>query len=178
MYFQDINSSLATNEHIVYVVLNYSFKSSNYIKDSICCMKVITKRVIECAYTVYNTLGTGFLESVYHNAMIIELGKKGLQVESEVSMAVLYKEHVVGNFKADLLIEQKVIVELKAIDAIARVHEIQLVNYLASCNKDVGLLINFGPNGVTVKRREKESPSKIHIMAMPSANVNKKVKTD
>ena len=118
----------------------------------------ITKEIIGCSYRVYNVLGAGFLESVYHKAMLIELEKLNFEVKSEVSLNVSYYGQVIGEFKADLLIDNKVIVELKAMESIAKVHEVQLVNYLACSKIDLGLLINFGPKGVVVKRRTLAKP--------------------
>jgi len=116
----------------------------------------LTERIIGCAYTVYNTLGAGFLESVYKNAMLIELNKAGLQAESEKPITVYYDDQIVGNFFADIVVNNEVIIELKAVEMISKAHEVQLVNYLNAVNKDIGLLINFGgTNGVKVKRKYK-----------------------
>lgn len=113
----------------------------------------ITHKIIGCAYKVYNTLGFGFLESVYKNSMIIELEKTDLQVEPEKPLDVYYDGAIVGNFFADLLVEDEIIVELKSNERLVKVNEVQLVNCLNAIKKDVGLLINFGPNGVEVKRK-------------------------
>ena len=113
----------------------------------------ITHKIIGCAYKVFNELGFGFLESVYKKAMIIELSKSRLKVESEKSLKVYYDSKVVGEFYVDLYIEDKVIVELKSVETLAKQHEVQLVNYLNVLKKDIGLLINFGPSGVDVKRK-------------------------
>jgi GxxExxY protein len=104
----------------------------------------ITEKIIRAFYRVYNTLGYGFLEKVYENAMAIELRKSGLRVENRKAISVLYAAETVGEYFADLLIENTVIVELKAAKAIADEHEAQLVNYLKATNKEVGLLLNFG----------------------------------
>jgi len=113
----------------------------------------LTHKIIGCAYKVFNELGFGFLESVYKKAMIIELSKSRLKVESEKSLKVYYDNKVVGDFYIDLYIEDKVIVELKSVEILAKQHEVQLVNYLNGLKKDIGLLINFGPSGVDVKRK-------------------------
>ena len=97
--------------------------------------------------------GFGFLESVYKKAMIIELTKNNLKVENEKSLKVYYDNEVAGDFYIDLYIEDKVIVELKSVETLAKQHEVQLVNYLNGLKKDIGLLINFGPSGVDVKRK-------------------------
>ena len=113
----------------------------------------ITHKIIGAAYTVYNQLGFGFLESVYHNAMLIELAKDGLKIESEKPLSVFYDDEVVGEFNADLFVENVVVVELKSVQNLAKGHEVQLVNYLNGLRKEIGLLINFGPSGVEVKRK-------------------------
>ena len=115
--------------------------------------KDITHQIIGCAYTVFNTLGFGFLESVYQNALIIELKKADLNVESEKKINVHYDGQVIGEFSADLLVEDAIIVELKSVEHLSKAHEVQLVNYLNGLKKEIGLLINFGPSGVQVKRK-------------------------
>ena len=118
----------------------------------------LTRKIIGCAYAVFNKLGFGFLESVYRKAMVIELGKAGIKVEEERPITVYYDEYVVGKFSADLYVEETVVVELKSVQNMVRDHEVQLVNYLKGTKKDIGLLINFGPSGVEVKRKYKELP--------------------
>ena len=113
----------------------------------------LTHQIIGCAYTVFNQLGFGFLESVYKNAMIIELNKDELKVEAEKPLSVFYDDQIVGDFYIDLYIENLVIVELKSVENLAKQHEVQLVNYLNGLKKEIGLLINFSPSGVTVKRK-------------------------
>jgi len=113
----------------------------------------ITHKIIGCAYTVFNKLGFGFLESVYKKAMIIELTKNNMKVEDEKPLQVYYDNQVVGEFSADLFVEDTVVVELKSVQNIVKNHEVQLVNYLNGLKKDIGLLINFGPSGVDVKRK-------------------------
>jgi GxxExxY protein len=113
----------------------------------------ITHKIIAAAYRVHNTLGFGFLESVYKKAVIIELSKEGLRVEKEKPLKVYYHDHVVGDFYVDLFVEDEIVVELKSVQRLAKEHEVQLVNYLNGIKKDVGMLINFGPSGVQVKRK-------------------------
>jgi len=113
----------------------------------------ITHQVIGAAYQVYNTLGFGFLESVYKRAIIIESGKKGLCVEAEKPLKVFYDGQIVGDFYIDLLVNGEVIVELKSIQSLKKEHEVQLVNYLNGLQKEIGLLINFGPTGLEVRRK-------------------------
>lgn len=113
----------------------------------------LTEKIIGCAYDVYNTLGAGFLESVYEQSLLIELRSQGLDIQSQVSLDVYYRGQPVGCFTPDLIVNDTVIVELKAVEALAKIHEAQLVNYLTATGKQVGLLINFGPDGVVVKRK-------------------------
>jgi GxxExxY protein len=113
----------------------------------------LTHKIIGCAYKVFNELGFGFLESIYKKAMIIELTKSDLKVESEKPLKVYYDNQVIGDFFIDLYVEDKVIVELKSVQHLVKEHEVQLVNYLQGLQKDIGHLINFGSSGVDVKRK-------------------------
>jgi GxxExxY protein len=112
----------------------------------------LTKKVIGCAYQVHNALGPGFLEKVYENSLRIELESQGLAVKQQCSIPVHYKGIVVGDFLGDPLIEDRLIIELKAIRKLDKQHEAQLVNYLVATGIDTGLLINIGPS-VEVKRK-------------------------
>ncbi len=113
----------------------------------------LTNKIIGCAFSVYNHIGSGYLESVYEKCMLIELKKTGLQVVSQHPIKVLYKGQTVGEFIADLVVEESIVVELKAITQLLKIHEAQLVNYLVSTGMDIGLLINFGPDKVSIKRK-------------------------
>jgi GxxExxY protein len=104
-----------------------------------------TENIIGVFYEVYNELGNGFLESVYEQAMTIALSEAGLQVVRQSPITVHFRGQVVGDFRADLLVNNQVIVELKAVRAIERAFEAQLMNYLRATNIEVGLLMNFGP---------------------------------
>jgi GxxExxY protein len=119
--------------------------------------KEITERIIGCAFTVHSKLGAGFLEKVYENALAIELRKNGLAVQQQVPITVQYDGLPVGEYFADILVENKIICELKANLAIAPEHEVQLVNYLAATGFDIGLLINFG-RSVHVRRKYRGHP--------------------
>ena len=119
----------------------------------------LTEKVIGCAYKVYNSLGAGFLESVYQNALLIELREAELAALSQVKLEVRYRDHVVGYFLADVIVNDVLILELKAVEAIVEAHEVQLVNYLAATGKEIGLLINFGPSGVNIKRKVRDLAS-------------------
>ena len=116
----------------------------------------ITEKIIACAYKVYNKMGYGYLESVYEKCMLIELAKIGLNVESQKPLKVIYEGQVVGDFVADIVVNDTVIVELKSVSKIVKAHEIQLVNYLVTTNKPVGLILNFAKDKVEVKRKVKE----------------------
>ncbi len=116
----------------------------------------ITHKIIGCAYKVYNVLGFGFLESVYRKAMVIEAKKINFNVEEEKPLKVYYDNQVIGEFYVDLFFEE-VVVELKSIQNLSKEHEVQLVNYLNGLKKDIGLLINFGPNGVDIKRKYRKN---------------------
>ena len=104
----------------------------------------LIKLVINIAHEVRRHLVAGYLESVYKKALLIELREAGLEVEDEVELPVLYKGHVIGDFRADIIVEGSVIIELKAVAHLLPAHEIQLVNYLTIAKIDNGLLINFG----------------------------------
>lgn len=104
----------------------------------------ITDKVIKAFYRVYNTLGYGFLEKVYENALFIELKNIGLNVSVQVPIKVFYNETLVGSYFADILVENVVIIELKASESICEEHEFQLINYLKATEIEVGLLLNFG----------------------------------
>ena len=104
----------------------------------------LTGQIIKIFYKVYNELGHGFLESIYQNAFIIELAAAGIAVESEKRIVVYYFGKPVGTFEADLIVEVKIIIELKSKEALHPAHEAQLVNYLRATDIEVGLLFNFG----------------------------------
>ena len=106
--------------------------------------KDLTDVIIKSYYKVYNTLGYGFLEKVYENALFIELRKHGLFVQKQKAIEVFYEEEIVGDYFADLIVSEKVILELKAAEGICEEHENQLINYLKATDIEVGLLLNFG----------------------------------
>ena len=120
--------------------------------------KAMTEKIIGCAYRVYNRMGYGFLESVYENCMMIELRKAGFSAESQKAITVHYEGEVVGEFTADIVVENTVILELKSVRRVIQTHEIQLVNYLVATEKPIGLLLNFGERKVEVKRKLKDLP--------------------
>lgn len=104
----------------------------------------ITNVIIKAYFNVYNKLGLGFLEKVYENSLMIELNRLGLNCSKQVSIKVYYDDVTVGDYYADIVVENKVIIELKAAKSLCEEHEIQLVNYLKATNIEVGLLLNFG----------------------------------
>ena len=112
----------------------------------------LTHQIIGAAYEVYKELGPGFLEKVYEAALLQELGARGIPALSQAEIAVRYKGQPVGLFYADVLVEGKVICEIKATESLLPAHEAQLINYLKATGIKVGLLINFGPKRVVVKR--------------------------
>lgn len=123
----------------------------------------LTQKIIGCAYKVHNTLGPGFLEKVYENALRIELEQLGLNVKQQEPINVTYNGHVVGEYYADLWVDERVVIELKAAQMLAKQHEVQLVNYLAATGIDSGLLLNFG-SSVQVKRKFREYRPKSPLM--------------
>ena len=104
----------------------------------------LTEKIIKAFFTVYNTLGYGFLEKVYENALIIELQKMGLQTAQQETINVLYNGHIVGEYFADIIVNDLVIVEVKAAEGLREEHRNQLLNYLKAIDKEIGLLLNFG----------------------------------
>ena len=112
----------------------------------------ITRSVIGCAFAVINELGAGFLESVYEKALLLVLRQKGLSAISRYPVKVMFRGECVGDFYADIFVEEKVIVELKAVKAIAPEHQAQIINYLNATGVEVGLLINFGNPKLEYKR--------------------------
>lgn len=113
-------------------------RDSNYLHSH------LTDQIIRAFYNVYNHLGFGFLEKVYENAMIVELVEMGLSVEQQKKVDVYYKDNNVGHYLSDLIVENKVIIEVKAAENICLEHECQLINYLKASDKEVGILLNFG----------------------------------
>jgi len=112
----------------------------------------LTGKILEGAFGVHNTLGCGFLEKVYSNALLIELRNMNLHCEQEVPFKVRYKDVVVGDYCADLIVERRVLVELKACASLDSVHEAQILNYLKASSIQVGLLMNFGKSKLQYRR--------------------------
>ena len=106
--------------------------------------KELSETILKVFYEVYNELGYGFLENVYQNAIYFELKSQGFKVEAQKQIKVYYKNELVGNFIADLLIDDLIIIELKACDTLVKAHYAQTLNYLKATNIEIGLLLNFG----------------------------------
>ena len=116
-------------------------------------VETLVKTVIECSKNIRRHLGPGYLESVYKNAMLVELKKNNLAYEIEKPINVYYEGTLVGEFKADIIVEGILILELKAVQTLHMAHEIQLVTYLTATGVDNGLLINFGSEELQFKRK-------------------------
>jgi GxxExxY protein len=115
-------------------------------------LNVLSERVIGCVYRVSNELGSGFLESVYENALALELCACGIAFERQKQLKVTYRRKVVGDFAADFVVDEAMIVELKAVRTLLPEHQAQLLNYLHAANLHLGLLVNFGNPRVQIKR--------------------------
>ncbi len=113
----------------------------------------LSKAIIGCAYRVYNIMGFGFLESVYEKCLLIELKKSALKAETQQPITVKYNDIVVGDFLADIIVNNQIIIELKSVKRIVNKFEQQLVNYLTATNINVGLIINFAEQKVEIKRK-------------------------
>jgi GxxExxY protein len=115
-------------------------------------INLITRRIIGCAFEVGSELGIGYLEKIYENALVHEMRKQGLLVQQQVPLQVLYDGVVVGEFLADIIVEEKVLVELKSVPGIIEAHMAQCLNYLKTTGLSVGLILNFGTTRVQTKR--------------------------
>jgi len=114
--------------------------------------KLISEQVISCAFEVSNTLGAGFVEKVYENALCVELNKAGIPFCRQQRYGIRYKNENIGNYIADIVVAEKLLIELKALSALNRDHEAQVMNYLKASGLRVGLLINFGTARIGMKR--------------------------
>ena len=114
--------------------------------------KEVTHEILNAAFEVHNTLGCGFLEKVYEKALVYELRRRNLKIATQKEINVYYKKKQVGNYIADLIVEDKVIIELKAVEAISKIHEAQLLNYLKASGYEVGLILNFAKTKLDYKR--------------------------
>ena len=117
--------------------------------------KELINTIADCAKKVRSVLTPGFEEKVYKNAMFIELRDSGISVETEIPFKVYYKNQIVGDYRADMIAERQVIIELKAVNALLPIHEVQLVNYLSATGIDDGMLINFGADRLEIRHRNR-----------------------
>lgn len=118
----------------------------------------VTSKILECCFEVINELGAGFLETVYEKALCIALQQKGLNIGFQVPLSVSFRGQSVGDFFADLVVDERVIVEIKAVKALAPEHQAQLINYLKATGIRVGLLVNFGNPKLEFKRSYFDPP--------------------
>ncbi|MDE5643739.1 MAG: GxxExxY protein [Muribaculaceae bacterium] len=112
-------------------------------------------RINKAAFEVRRNLTPGYLESIYQSALVLELRNAGLNVETEVPLSVSYKNYIIGNFKADIIVEKRIIIELKAVNNLLPIHEVQLVNYLQTTGYDKGILINYGSKDFAFRLKSK-----------------------
>ncbi len=126
----------------------------------------LTGDILQACFEVSNELGAGFLESVYQNAMLIALRQKGLKAQPQYPLSVCFRGEVVGNFYADIFVEDKVILEIKAVSSLTSEHMAQVINYLKATSVEVGLLVNFGRPKLEYKRleRNKNRPDSLKIL--------------
>lgn len=122
----------------------------------------LTEKIIECFYNVYNSLGFGFLENVYEKSLLKELEENGLKCKPQVPVNVYYKKELVGKYFADIIVEELIILELKAIERLRREHEVQILNYLKATEIEVGLVLNFGYKP-QIKRKIYTNDRKKHL---------------
>lgn len=115
----------------------------------------LTEKIIGCAMKVHKAFGPGFLESVYENSLAHELRKAGIRFTCQYPICVMYDGIIVGNFVADILVEERLIVENKAVQTLSQAHEVQLVNYLTATGIEIGLLLNFGAPSLQFKRKHR-----------------------
>ena len=119
--------------------------------------KELTEKIIKCGFEVHNILGPGFLEKIYENALNYEILKNKLKAKTQSPISVYYKEKNVGEYIADIIVEDKVIIEVKAVEKIIDIHELQLKNYLRATGIEVGLLMNFGTSLIVKRKFVKKS---------------------
>ena len=117
--------------------------------------KELCEIIAECAKEVRSQLTSGYEEKIYKNAMFIELRERGVPIETEVPFKVYYKNHVIGDYRADMIADRKVIIELKAVNALTPIHSIQLVNYLTATGINDGMLINFGAEIIEIRHKDR-----------------------
>ena len=117
-----------------------------------CLHSDLTDRILHCVHEVHRTLGYGFFEKVYENALVIVLQKAGFHVKQQAPVSIIFDDKVIGEYIADIVVDDKIVLELKAVSDLASIHEVQLVNFLKASGLRVGLLINFGPKLKIVRK--------------------------
>ncbi len=115
-------------------------------------LRELTYAINGAVFEVHNTLGDGFLEKVYENALLVELKDRGIHSDSQVPVQVFYKGEIVGEYLADIVVENAIMLELKTVDELTSLHQAQLMNYLKASDKKIGLLINFKGQKATIRR--------------------------
>jgi GxxExxY protein len=133
----------------------------------------LTEKIIKEAYHVFNYLGSGFMEKVYENALTIRLKKADLNIETQFPINVYFENELIGEYIADIVVENKIIVELKAVKRLNSIHEVQIVNYLKATNMEVGLLLNFGEK-LEIKRKVNSNPPIILDHSIHKRSASKK----
>jgi len=133
--------------------MKYMNRNGNHVKDD-----PLTSKVIGLAIKVHQELGTGFDESIYHRSLEIELAEAGVHFVSEAPLTVSYRGRIVGKFSADLIIEERLLLELKALEILPVRAEVQTVNYLKACGLEIALILNFGTAPLQIKRKYRNRP--------------------
>ena len=123
----------------------------------------INELIIGCSYRIYNKMGFGFPESVYRNCLLLELQKMNLETKARYPVRTYYEGQLVGKFVADLMVENKIIVQIKSVNKIMPVSEEQLISYLAATGVETGLIINFGENKIDIIHKHREQPSQTSL---------------
>jgi GxxExxY protein len=134
-------------------LMNYMNRNGNVVGQD----DPFTSKIIGLAIEVHSQLGPGFLESIYHQALAIELTEAGISFQSQKPLTVFYKGQPAGTFLADLVVEERLLLELKALDSILSVHELQVVNYLKATGLDLGLILNFGRPTLQIRRKFRDA---------------------
>ncbi len=132
-------------------LMNYMNRNGNVVGQD----DPFTAKIIGLAIRVHSELGPGFVESVYHQALAIELADAGIEFKSEMPLTVNYKGGPVGTFFADVVVENRVLLEFKSVESLLTVHEVQVVNYLKATGLDSGLLLNFGRPTLQIRRKHR-----------------------
>ena len=133
--------------------MKYMNRNGNHVEDD-----PLTSKVIGLAIKVHKELGTGFVESIYHRSLEIELAEAGINFVSEAPLSVFYRGRIVGSFTADLIIEGRLLLELKALEILPVSAEVQTVNYLKACGLELALILNFGTAPLQIRRKYRDRP--------------------